>query len=95
MLNTPRVQALIRRSDFSSLKDAMAQSSGEGCRTFDASLFELFAAGRISAQTALKAADSTNNVRLLIERWKVSGGRGTSGDEELRLLPNPRLTGSH
>ena len=96
MLNTPRVQALIRRSEFSSLKDAMSQSTAEGCRTFDAALFELFAAGRVSAQTALAAADSTNNVRLLIERWKSSGGRAASSHEkELRLLPDARLAGTH
>jgi twitching motility protein PilU len=93
MVDTPRVKQLIKSGDVSSLKDAMEQSAGEGCRTFDASLFELFAAGRVSEEQALKASDSPNNVRLRIERWKESDGRATSDSEEppLRLLPDSRL----
>ncbi len=97
MIDTPRVKQLIKNGDTSALKDAMEQSTGEGCRTFDASLFELFAEGRISAEAALKASDSPNNVRLRIDRWKESGGQAASDADEppLRLLPDSRLDLGH
>jgi twitching motility protein PilU len=97
MVDTPRVKQLIKSGDVSSLKDAMEQSAGEGCQTFDGSLFDLFAAGRVSAEAALKASDSPNNVRLRIDRWKESGGHVTSDSHEppLRLLPDSRLDVGH
>jgi twitching motility protein PilU len=67
----------------------MEQAAGEGCRTFDLALFELFGAGRITEEEALKGADSPNNLRLRIERFKAAGRAAATDDGEppLRLVP--------
>ena len=49
----------------------MKESSLLGMRTFDQSLVELYQAGEISYEDALRHADSTNEVRL---RIKLSQG---------------------
>jgi twitching motility protein PilU len=88
LLDTPRVKQLIKRGETEALKDAMEQSAPEGCRTFDQSLFELFASGKADAVDVLKVADSPNNVRIRIER-SLRGTDALSREDEpvLRLLP--------
>jgi twitching motility protein PilU len=86
MLDTPRIKDLIKRGESDVVKDAMEQSSVEGCQTFDGALFTLCAAGRLSQAEALRAADSPNNLRLLLER--LAGGNGDA-DMPLRLVSPP------
>jgi hypothetical protein len=64
----------------------MEQSAGEGCQTFDAALHALVAAGRVSQAEALRAADSPNNLRLMLERL---AGAGAPADMPLRLVNPP------
>ena len=45
----------------------MAKSENLGMQTFDAALFKLHQAGKISLEEALKNADSENNLRLRIK----------------------------
>ena len=85
LIDTPRIKELIKHGEIDVLKDAMEQAAGEGCRTFDRSLFELTVAGKISEADALRAADSANNLRLMIERHHESQGAGSKGSR-LRLL---------
>jgi twitching motility protein PilU len=66
MINTPRIQDLITKQDFSELRDTMAQGSKYQMRTFDQALIELYEKGKISAETAIEYADSKNNVSLHI-----------------------------
>ena len=86
LLDTPRIKDLIKRGETDALKDAMNQSEGEGGRTFDVSLAELLAAGRISRDEALRSADSPNDLRLRIERAGV-GGCAAPNQPPLRLVP--------
>ena len=92
LLDTPRIKELVQRGEIEAIKDAMEQSAPEGCRTFDMALFELVAAGKVDEAKALEAADSANNLRLRIERWRTSGG-GPAIDKPnrpvLRLAPEP------
>ncbi len=74
MLDTPRVKELIKKGDIESIKDAMDQGINEGCCTFDQALFDLTVMGRIDESEAYKAADSPNNLRLQVERFRRSGG---------------------
>jgi twitching motility protein PilU len=67
MLGTPLVQDYIRKGDIHKLKDVMKESTNLGMKTFDQSLFELYQAGEISYEDALRHADSTNEVRLKIK----------------------------
>ncbi len=64
MLGTPLVQDYIRKGEMHKLKDVMKESTNLGMKTFDQSLFELYQAGEISYEDALRYADSANEVRL-------------------------------
>jgi twitching motility protein PilU len=88
LLDTPRIRELIKRGEIDLVKESMEQAAFEGCRTFDASLFELVAAGRITETEALRAAESANNLRMRIDRWKQSGGMQADDNEApLKMVP--------
>ncbi len=67
LMGTPRVKDLILKAEIETLKEAMEKGAQEGMRTFDQSIFDLYKAERISYESALAYADSTNNVRLRIK----------------------------
>jgi twitching motility protein PilU len=74
LLGTKTIQDLIYKGDIDSIKEIMAKSENLGMQTFDAALFKLQQAGKISLEEALKNADSANNLRL---RIKLAEGEGT------------------
>ena len=76
LLNSPMVEALIKRGEVGGLKEIMEKSTGLGMQTFDQALFALHQAGKISFEEAIKNADSANNLRL---RINLSGGMPTAG----------------
>ncbi len=49
------------------IKSIMAKSRELGMQTFDQSLFDLYEAGMISYEDALRNADSLNDLRLKIK----------------------------
>ena len=53
----------------------MTKSSEQGMQTFDQALFQLYNAGEITYDSALAAADSANDLRLMI---KLSGSEQPS-----------------
>jgi twitching motility protein PilU len=67
MLNTPLIADLIFRGEVSAIKEIMAKSNRLGMKTFDQALYELFEAGVISYEEALRNADSKNEIRLRIK----------------------------
>jgi twitching motility protein PilU len=67
LLGTPLVQDYIRDGEVNKLKEVMKESTNLGMKTFDQALFELFQAGEISYEDALRYADSANEVRLRIK----------------------------
>jgi twitching motility protein PilU len=71
MLGTPLVQDYIRQGEIHKLKEVMKDSTNLGMMTFDQSLVQLYQAGEISYEDALRHADSANEVRL---RIKLSQG---------------------
>jgi len=77
LLGSPGVAELILRGDLDGLKEAMEKSENIGMQTFDSALFQLYREGRISADEALRHADSPNNVRLKI-KFAGSGEDGGS-----------------
>ena len=77
MLNSPLVSDLIFKGDVSGIKDLMKKSRELGMQTFDQSLFDLYEAGLISYEDALRNADSVNDLRLNI---KLNSERARSGD---------------
>lgn len=73
MLNTPLVGDLIEKGKVSEIKDVMKRSREHGMQTFDQAVYDLYKAGEISYEEALRNADSTNEVRLMIKLGSESG----------------------
>jgi len=67
MLNSPLIQDLIFKGDVHEIKAIMAKSRELGMQTFDQHLFELYEAGKITYEDALRNADSVNELRLMIK----------------------------
>ena len=67
MLNTPRVADLIAKGEIASIKGAIEANALDGSQSFDMALYELYRAGLISLDEALRQADSANNLRLRIK----------------------------
>ncbi len=77
MLNTPLVGDLIFKGEIAELKELMKRSRELGMQTFDQSLFDLYEEGVISAEDALRNADSLNDLRL---QFKLQSKRARSRD---------------
>ena len=67
MLNTPLVSDLIFKGEVHELKEIMKKSRELGMQTFDQALFDLYEAGLISYEDAMRNADSMNELRLAIK----------------------------
>ncbi|HRE54381.1 MAG TPA: PilT/PilU family type 4a pilus ATPase [Candidatus Competibacter sp.] len=67
LLNTPLMADLIFQGRIKEIKTMMVRSSDQGIVTFDMALFDLYEAGQISYETAIRHADSANNLRLKIK----------------------------
>jgi twitching motility protein PilU len=78
LLGTKTIEELITKGDTSGIKEIMSKSEGLGMQTFDAALFKLHHAGRISLDEAVKNADSANNLRLRIKLNEGSDGSNDS-----------------
>jgi twitching motility protein PilU len=73
LLDSPRVKDLINNAKIGELKETMEKSSNIGMQTFDQALHELYKAGRITLEEALKNADSANNLRLRVKLSEDGG----------------------
>src|SRR5690349_6198862 len=67
MLNTPLISDLIFKGEVSEIKEIMKKSRELGMQTFDQALFDLYEAGLISYEEAMRNADSMNELRLAIK----------------------------
>jgi twitching motility protein PilU len=76
LINTPLIADLIAKGDIGGMKPIMAKSRELGMQTFDQALLELYLAGTIDYDEALKNADSQNELRLKI---KLSTGLNSDG----------------
>ena len=74
LLNSPHIADLIKAGSIPEIKEVMEKSETIGMQTFDKSLYDLYMAGKISREEALKNADTENNLRLKIEL----GNKGAS-----------------
>jgi Tfp pilus assembly ATPase PilU len=79
LMGTTRVCDLIKQGKVDEIKEVMGRSENQGMKTFDSALFDLYKAGRISLEEALKNADSKNNLRLRIQ---LSEGKKPTGEED-------------
>ncbi len=88
MLNSPLISDLIFKGDIHEIKEIMKKSRELGMQTFDQALFDLYEAGKISYEDALRNADSLNDLRLQIKlHGKESQDRDlTSGIGHLDIV---------
>lgn len=77
MLSTLLMQEHIRAGNIEKITELIKRSSEYGMQTFDQALIALFKQGAITAEQALKAAESENDVRLAI---KLDTPLGRSAD---------------
>ncbi|WP_447591557.1 PilT/PilU family type 4a pilus ATPase [Aquipseudomonas campi] len=70
LLGTPTIRDLIKRNEFSEIKEIMEKSKNLGMQTFDQALIDLVHEGVIDEEEAVKNADSANNVRLKLKLYK-------------------------
>jgi twitching motility protein PilU len=66
LVATQRVREQIKRGDLESLKQTMRQSEADGMQTFDTALYNLVREGVINEDTAMAAADSPADLRMLL-----------------------------
>jgi twitching motility protein PilU len=66
MISTPHIANLILKGELYAIKDAMTTSGSKGMKIFDHALYDLYKAGRISLEEALRNADSTNDLEAKI-----------------------------
>ncbi|MBK1687462.1 PilT/PilU family type 4a pilus ATPase [Rubrivivax gelatinosus] len=88
MLNTPLVSDMIFKGEIGEIKELMKRSRELGMQTFDQSLFDLYEAGAVGYEDALRNADSVNDLRLQI---KLNSQRARSrdlaaGTENMRVI---------
>lgn len=69
LLNSPMIADLIFRGEVLGVKEVMQKSRELGMQTFDAALFDLYEAGLITYEDALRNADSINNLRLQVKLY--------------------------
>ncbi len=67
MLNSPLISDLIFKGQVHEIKEVMKRSRELGMQTFDQALFDLYEAGQIKYEDALRNADSLNDLRLQIK----------------------------
>ena len=67
LVNTPYVRDLIRNGQLPSIKGALQKGSFDGMRTFDQSIYQLYAQGLISQNEVIAAAQSPSEMKLRIE----------------------------
>jgi len=82
MLNTPYIAELIADARIDDIKDAMTQGELEGMQTFDQSLYNLHKEGKITAEDALRNADSHNNLRL---RLRLENPKDFAVEDDLQI----------
>ncbi|MEQ9737617.1 MAG: type IV pili twitching motility protein PilT, partial [Algiphilus sp.] len=86
MLNSPLVSDLIFKGEVASIKETMTRSREQGMQTFDQHLFELFEAGDISYEEALRNADSQNELRLRIKLESKRASRDLHNDPDVQKM---------
>jgi twitching motility protein PilU len=88
LLNTPLIADLIFKGDVHEIKDVMKKSRELGMQTFDQHLFDLYEAGIVSYEDALRNADSLNELRLAIKLQ----GKETKDRDMMTGLDHLQLT---
>jgi twitching motility protein PilU len=79
LLNTATISEMILKGQFHGIKENMAKGRELGMCTFDQALFDLYMAGHISYDEAIRNADSANELRLQIKLKSGAAGQEKGG----------------
>jgi twitching motility protein PilU len=85
LLNTPTVAELLSKGQSAAIKPIMDKSRQLGMQTFDQALFDLYEAGHINYEEAIRNADSTNELRLAIKLRSKRGEPSTASGMALAM----------
>lgn len=85
LINSPYISDLIEKNKIEEIKEVMARSRESGMQTFDQALFDLYQAGEITIENALKFADSKNNLSLSI---RLSENHSLETDDSISIEPD-------
>ncbi|HIG42201.1 MAG: PilT/PilU family type 4a pilus ATPase [bacterium] len=88
LINTPLVADKIRKGEVHEIKKIMTDSTEQGMQTFDQSLFRLYTDGEVTYESALAAADSANDLRLMIKLAGSAPATTSAAVTGLSLEPN-------
>jgi twitching motility protein PilU len=100
LLDSPRVKDLIHKAQVAELKEVMEKSTNVGMQTFDQALYDLYKAGKITLEEALRNSDSANNLRLRVKlseegfderRKPAQAGSASSTSTETTVEPKLRV----
>ena len=86
LINTPTIADRIFKGEFHELKEIMTKSRELGMRTFDWALFDLYNAGHIAYEEALRNADSANELRLNIKLKSERGEPASAAGMSLSMV---------
>ncbi|MCG2635328.1 MAG: PilT/PilU family type 4a pilus ATPase [Gammaproteobacteria bacterium] len=90
MLNTPLVADYLHKGEVHKLKEIMKASGELGMQTFDQAIYKLYRRGEISFEEAMRNADSSNEVRLMIKLGKENAGEDLEeAADALSLIEEP------
>jgi twitching motility protein PilU len=78
---------MVFKGEVSGIKDVMKKSRELGMQTFDQAIFDLYEAGKVSYEDALRNADSVNDLRLNIKLNSKRTSRDlNAGTEHLDIV---------
>ena len=83
LLNTPLVSEYIRKGEVHLIKEVISKSNEQGMQTLDQSLVQNYKLGNITLEDAIRHADSSNDVRLMIKMYEKSKTSGNDVDTGL------------
>lgn len=86
MINTPLISDIIRQGEIHKILDIIERSSELGLQSFDQSLFELYCKDLITAEEAIRNAESENNLRLKIKLEGPQAMKKSTKDLDPELL---------
>ena len=95
MLNSPLIQDLIFRGEVAKIKEVMSRSNRIGMKTFDQALFDLYEAGSISYEDALRNADSKNELRLRVKLESKRENKPIEADGDLSIAEEAQGQGKN
>jgi twitching motility protein PilU len=85
MMASPMISDMIGKGQFGDIKEVMAKSRDFGMQTFDQSLYDLYKAGRISMEDALRNADSYNDLRLRMMLTSTEAAEALKSPTDMKL----------